>query len=115
MKTSHSVAAKKRKKKLFSLTKGFWGKRGNVYRRAVETLRRGLAYAYRDRRNKKREFRSLWITRINAASRARGLGYRELIHGLKKNNIILSRDMLALLAAEQPEAFDKLVETVKSN
>lgn len=113
MKTKHSVARKKRKKKILSHTKGYWGKRANVYRRALETLRRGLVYAYRDRRRKKREFRSLWITRINAAARERGVTYKEFIHELKEKNIALSRDMLALLAAEEPAAFDALVETVK--
>lgn len=113
MKTSFAVAAKKRKKKVFSQTKGFWGKRANVYRRAIETLRRGLAYAYRDRRVKKREFRALWITRINAAAREQGLNYGEFMHALKKKNITLSRDILAMLAAEEPTAFAKLVEAVK--
>ena len=113
MRTKHAVAAKKRKKKVFLLTKGFWGRRKNVYRRAVETLRRGLVFAYRDRRRKKREFRSLWITRINAAVRERGLNYRGFIHGLKEKNILLSRDILALLASEEPDAFNAVVEEVK--
>lgn len=114
MKTKHSTARKKRKKKVLALAKGYWGKRSKVYRRAQETVRRALVYAYRDRRRKKREFRSLWITRINAAARARGLTYREFIYGLKEANIALSRDILAHLAAEEPQVFDKLVEIVKS-
>ncbi len=114
MKTKYSVAAKKRRKKAFSLTKGFWGKRGNVYRRAIETLRRGLAYAYRDRRVKKREFRALWITRINAAVREQGMTYSQFISGLKSKDIILSRDMLSLIAAEEPKAFQALLEKVKA-
>ncbi len=113
MRTKHSVAARKRKKKIFKLTKGYWGKRKNVLRRAKETLRRALVYAYRDRKRRKREFRRLWITRINAAARERGLTYREFIHGLKKRNVALSRDILAHLACEEPQAFDRLVEMVK--
>ena len=113
MRTRHSVAARKRKKKIFKLTKGYWGKRKNVLRRAKETLRRALVYAYRDRRAKKRQFRRLWIVRINAAVRERGLSYREFIHGLKKNNVNLSRDILAHLAAEEPQVFDRLVELAK--
>jgi large subunit ribosomal protein L20 len=113
MKVKHSVARRRRKKKILAHTKGYWGKRANIYRRAIETLRRGLAYAYRDRRRKKREFRTLWITRVNAAVRERGSTYKEFIHRLKEKNILLSRDMLALLAAEESAAFDALVEFVK--
>jgi len=113
MKVKHSVAAKKRKKKVLKLTKGYWGRRSKVYRRAREFSRRALVYAYRDRRAKKREFRSLWITRINAAARNRGLTYREFIAGLKKKNILLSRNILAQIASEEPLVFDKLTEIVK--
>jgi large subunit ribosomal protein L20 len=113
MRARHTVASKKRKKKILKLAKGFWGKRSKVIVRAKESVRKALVYAYRDRRRKKREFRSLWITRINAAARERGLTYREFIHGLKKKNIILSRDMLASLACEEPKVFDKLVEMAK--
>ncbi|MBD3245733.1 MAG: 50S ribosomal protein L20 [Candidatus Omnitrophica bacterium] len=112
MKTSHSPARRRKKKKVLHSAKGYWGDRSKQYRRAVETVRRALAYAYRDRRVKKREFRSLWITRINAAARAEGLSYRELMHVLKKKNVLLSRDMLAKIAAEQPDAFQQLVQQV---
>lgn len=113
MRIKYSVASRKRKKKVLKDAKGFWGDRSRKYRRAVETLKRGLSYAYRHRRNKKREFRSLWITRINAAAVQRGMSYRTFIHKLKEKNIILSRDILAKIAAENPEVFDKIVETAK--
>lgn len=115
MKTKRSVAGRKRRKKVLKLAKGYWGERSKRYRRAIESTRRALAYAYRDRRTKKREFRSLWIIRINAAVRNRGLTYRAFISGLKNKNILLSRDTLAQLASEEPGAFDKLVEIVKSS
>ncbi|MBU1121083.1 MAG: 50S ribosomal protein L20 [Candidatus Omnitrophota bacterium] len=113
MRVKHAVSSKKRKKKVLEAAKGYWGERSKKFRRAVETVKRALSYAYRDRRNKKREFRSLWITRINAASTERGIPYRTFIHKLKEKNIILSRDILAKIAAEHAEAFDKIVETVK--
>ena len=108
MKTQRAVATRRRKKKVLERAKGYWGRRSKNYRRAIETVRRGLVYAYRDRRNKKRVFRSLWITRLNAALRQRGLTYREFIHAIKIKNIILSRDILAKVAAEYPQAFDKI-------
>ena len=114
MKTNHAVASRKRKKKVLQAAKGYWGERSKKYRRAIETLRRALVYAYRDRRTKKRLFRSLWITRLNAAVRERGLSYREFIHKLKEKDILLSRNILAKIAAEYPDVFDKIVETVKS-
>ena len=110
MKTKHSVAAKKRKKKVLEASKGYWGRRSNIYRRAIETLRRAYAYAYRDRRVKKREFRSLWITRINAALEGKEISYRQFIHALKQREIILSRDILAQIAAEYPDVFGSVVE-----
>lgn len=105
----HSVASHKRTKKLLARAKGFWGKRKNLKRRANETLQRAGVYSYRDRRNKKREFRSLWIVRLNAAARERGTTYRDLIARLKANNIILSRDILASIAADYPQAFDAVL------
>ena len=113
MKVNHAVASRKRKKKALDKAKGFWGQRSKIYRRAAETLRRAGNFAYRDRRVKKRTFRSLWITRINAACSERDLPHRKFIHGLKENEILLSRDILAKIAAEYPEVFDKIVETVK--
>ena len=113
MKTNHAVASRKRTKKTLKAAKGYWGKRSKNYRRAAETLRRAYAYAYRDRRAKKREFRSLWITRINAAAVKNGTSYREFMHALSKNNILLSRNILARLAAEHPEIFEKIAEITK--
>lgn len=113
MRVKHSVASRRRKKKVLKLARGWWGERSKRYRRAIETLRRARVYAYRDRKQKKREFRSLWIVRINASVREQGLTYHEFIHKLKEKNIILSRDMLAMLASEEPAVFRKLVEVVK--
>lgn len=113
MKTKHAVASRKRKKKLLESAKGYWGERSKKYRRAAETVRRAGVYAYRDRRTKKRGFRSLWITRLNAAVRERGLSYNEFIHQLQDKKIILSRDILAKIAAESPKVFDEIVEQIK--
>ena len=113
MKTKHSVASRKRTKKVLEQAKGYWGERSKKYKRAVETLRRAYSFAYRDRRTKKRNFRSLWITRIGAAATERGTSYRRFIHALGEKKIILSRDILAQIAAEYPDIFDKIVETVK--
>ncbi len=113
MKVNHAVASRKRKKKVLDAAKGYWGERSKKYRRAIETLRRALAYAYRHRRTKKREFRSLWIIRINAALTDKGISYRHFIHQLKEKNVVLSRDILAKIAAEYPEIFGKIVEEVK--
>ncbi|MFH1772606.1 MAG: 50S ribosomal protein L20 [Candidatus Omnitrophota bacterium] len=114
MRTKHAVPKKKRRKKILKAAKGYWGDRSKNYRRTIESVRRAWAYSYRDRRAKKREFRSLWIMRINAAAREKGWTYRGLINGLKKNNIILSRDILAQIAAQHPVTFDKIVETAKN-
>jgi len=113
MRVKHAVASRRKKKKILKAAKGYWGQRSKIFRRAEETTRRAGVYAYRDRRTKKREFRSLWINRINAAAREKGLTYRELIHGLKENKILLSRDILALIAAQYPEVFDKIITTIK--
>ena len=113
MKVNSAVASRKRKKKVLKSAKGYWGKRSTNYRRAIETLRRAYAFAYRHRRTKKREFRSLWITRINAALEGMDLSYSKFINALIKKKIILSRDILAKIAAEHPEIFAKIVETVK--
>ena len=113
MRVKHAPSTKQRRKKILGFAKGFWGKRSKHYRRAIETVRRAWVYAYHDRRMKKRNFRALWINRINAAARNHGLTYGELIHLLKVKKIGLSRDMLAKVAAEHPEAFDKIIATVK--
>ena len=113
MRTTHGPASKRRHKKILGFAKGFWGRRSKHYRRAIETVRRAWVYAYHDRRMKKRNFRALWINRLNAAARNHGLTYGELIHLLKVKEISLSRDMLAKVAAEYPEAFDKIVALAK--
>ena len=111
--TAHGVSRKKRVKKVLKIVKGAKLRRSKNIRRAKETSRRALAYSYRDRKVRQREFRRLWITRINAATRERGLKYSEFIDGLKKNKIELTRDILVNLAIEEQKAFDKLVELAK--
>jgi large subunit ribosomal protein L20 len=105
--------AHKRRKRLLKLTKGFRGGRKSKYRLAKEALFHALSYAYRDRKRKKREARSLWQTQINAACRQLGISYSKFIHGLKAKNIELDRKILATLANEKPEIFAKIVEFVK--
>lgn len=105
--------ARKRKKKIFEIAKGYRGSKKNHYRQAVEQVEKGLQYAYRDRRNKKRNFRSLWITRINSAARKEGLSYNNLMNGLKKANVNLNRKMLADLVVNDPIAFKQIVEIAK--
>ena len=110
----HSVASKKRKKKVLKQTKGYWGARSRLFRTAQEALNRAQVYAYRDRRNKKRDFRRLWIVRINAAARLNGLSYSQLIHGLNQAGVEVNRKILADLAVRDPEAFAAVVERAKS-
>ena len=114
MRTIKGAARTKAKRRLYKKTKGYRGGRGNLLRTAKETLVRAEAYAYRDRRVRKREFRKLWITRINAATRARGIRYSVFIHGLNKANIELDRKMLSEMAISDPAAFDAVVEEVKT-
>ena len=106
--------ARARHKKTLKLAKGNVGGRRKLYRQARETVEKGLTYAYRDRRARKREFRSLWIVRINAAARLVGLTYRELIHGLKQGGIEIDRKMLAALAMRDPEGFNAIADLVKA-
>ncbi len=104
---------KKRKKKVLKETKGYrWGRKSK-YKQAKDALQHAREYAYRDRRTKKREFRKLWQTQINAACRQHGLIYSRFMHGLKQKKIDLDRKVLATLAKEQPEVFKKIVEKVK--
>ncbi len=114
MRVKQQPASRARKKKVLQMAKGYWGRRSKHYRRAIETVRRALVYSYRDRRARRREFRALWITRINAAARQNGLTYKDLIAILKSKNVMLSRDMLAKIAAEHPAVFDKIVSEIKS-
>lgn len=107
------VAARKRRKKMMKLAKGYFGRRKNVWTVAKNAIERGLQYAYRDRKQKKRNFRALWIQRINAGVREHGLSYSQFINLLKKANIDLNRKVLADLAANHPDAFKAVVDKVK--
>ncbi len=109
------VTARARHKKVLDQAKGYRGRRGNVYRVAKQAVMRAGQYAYRDRRNKKRTFRALWITRINAAVREHGLTYSVFMNGLLKSAIELDRKMLAELAVNDKSAFAAIVEQVKSS
>lgn len=109
-----NVARKKRVKKILKKAKGAWGDRSKRYRHALDTVNRGMVYAFRDRKAKKRVFRKLWIARINAACRAAGTTYSRLMDALKKQKINLNRKSLAELAAKNAAAFDKLIESIKS-
>src|SRR5574343_675777 len=108
------VTARARHKKVLALAKGFRGRRKNVYRIAKQAVMKAGQYAYRDRRAKKREFRRLWIARINAASRALGLTYSKFIAGLKKAQIDIDRKVLSDLAIHDPAAFGSIVDKVKA-
>ena len=107
------VAARARRKKVLKMAKGYWGRRKNVWTVAKNAVEKGLQYAYRDRKNKKRSFRGLWIQRINAAVRQYDMSYSAFMGGLKKANIELNRKALADLAMNHPEAFKAIVEKVK--
>jgi large subunit ribosomal protein L20 len=102
-----------RHKKVLDASKGFYGRTSTTYRAALERLEKSLQYAYRDRRNKKRTFRRLWITRINAAARLEGMSYSELIHGLGKAEVEVNRKMLAEIAVSDPEGFRRFVEIAR--
>ena len=109
------VAAHARHKKVLSMAKGYRGRNKNVYRVAVEKVEKALQYAYRDRRAKKRNFRSLWIQRINAATRLHDMTYSRFMNGLTKAGIELDRKVLADIAVKEPETFAKLVDQVKAS
>jgi large subunit ribosomal protein L20 len=109
------VTARARHKKVIQLAKGYRGRRGNVYRVAKQAVMRAGQYAYRDRRNKKRDFRALWIVRINAAAREFGVKYGQLINGLKKAGIEIDRKVLADLAVHDRAAFNKIAEQAKAS
>ena len=109
----NSVAKKARKKKILKLAKGDFGRRKNVYTVAKNAVEKALSYSYRDRKNNKRNFRGLWIQRINAGARLNGISYSQLMGKLKSNNIDLNRKVLADLAMNNPEAFKAVVEKVK--
>ena len=108
----NSVAAKARKKRVLKLAKGYWGRRKNVWTVAKNAVERGLQYAYRDRKVKKREFRQLWNQRINAAARTHGFSYSVFMGKLNASEIVLNRKVLADLAMNHPEAFGAVVKTL---
>ena len=112
--SKNAVASRARKKRILKQAKGFYGKRKNVYTVAKNVLEKGLTYSYVGRKLKKRDYRSLWIVRINAACRAEGLRYGEFIHGLTKINVDLNRKILSELAIHEPDAFKELVEKAKT-
>ncbi|MCW5517296.1 50S ribosomal protein L20 [Muriicola sp. Z0-33] len=109
----NSVASRARRKKVMKQAKGYFGRRKNVWTVAKNAVEKAMTYAYRDRRTKKRNFRSLWITRINAGARLHGMSYSQFMGKVKANNIELNRKVLADLAMNHPEAFKAIAEKVK--
>ena len=110
----NSVATRARRRKVIKLAKGYFGRKSTVFKMANQAVIRSANYAFRDRRAKKRDFRKLWITRINAAARINGTSYSRLMNDLKKNGIALDRKILADMAVNDSEGFAKLVEQVKA-
>jgi large subunit ribosomal protein L20 len=110
--SGHSILSGR--KRMRKLTKGYRASRHNLYRQSLVTLIRGRVYAFRDRRVRKRKFRQLWIIRISAACRARGISYSKLIHALQKASIMLNRQSLSELAIHEPATFDKIIELAKA-
>jgi len=108
----NSVASRKRRKKILKAAKGYFGRRKNVYTVAKNAVEKAMTYAYRDRKNNKRNFRSLWIMRINAGARLHGMSYSQFMGKVKANNIELNRKVLADLAMNNPEAFKAIVDKV---
>jgi large subunit ribosomal protein L20 len=109
----NSVASRARRKKMLKLAKGYWGARGNVLTVAKNTVEKGLGYAYRDRKTKKRNFRSLWIQRINAGAREHGMSYSEMMGKIHAKNLGVNRKTLADLAMNHPDAFKAIVDSIK--
>ena len=109
----NSVAKRARRKKVMKQAKGYFGRRKNVWTVAKNAVEKAMVYAYRDRRNKKRNFRALWITRINAGARLHGMSYSQFMGKIKANNIELNRKVLADLAMNHPDAFKAVVDKVK--
>ncbi|MDQ7949959.1 MAG: 50S ribosomal protein L20 [Pedobacter sp.] len=109
----NAVASRRRRKKVLNMAKGYWGSRSKVFTIAKNTVEKGLQYAYRDRKVKKREFRSLWIQRINAGAREHGVSYSQLIGKLASKNIGLNRKVLADLAMNHKDAFKAIIDAVK--
>lgn len=114
MRVKRGAKTRRRHKKVLAFTKGQRGTKHRLYRRANEAMMKSLVYAYRDRRNRKRDFRRLWITRINAAARSNGLNYSQFMYGLKTAGVELDRKVLADIAVRDAESFAELVETAKA-
>lgn len=112
---SVTVASRRRRKKVLKQARGYYGARSRLFRTAREAVNRAQAYSYRDRRRRKRDFRRLWISRINAAARLNGLSYSQLIHGLSKAEIAVNRKILAELAVNDPGAFTAITEQAKAH
>lgn len=108
-----AMHTRKRRKKILKLAKGYRGAKSKLFKTANQAVMKSLTYAYRDRKQKKRNFRQLWIARINAAARMNGISYSRFMNGLKKNGIEINRKMLAEIAVSDPAAFTKLVEKVR--
>ena len=111
--SQNSVASRNKRKKIIKQAKGYYGRRKNVWKVAKNAVEKGLLYSYRDRKNKKRTFRLLWIIRLNAAARLHGLTYGKLISNLKSKKVSLDRKVLADIAMNHPETFSKIVNKVK--
>ncbi len=109
------VASRRRRKKILNMAKGYWGRRSKVYTVAKNAVEKALQYSYRDRRQRKRQFRRLWISRINAAARQNGMSYSRLMGALRKADVHLNRKVLADLAVHDPNAFSKVVEHVSND
>ena len=111
--STNKVASRARRKKILKAAKGYWGRRSNVYTVSKNAVEKGMQYAYRDRKAKKRSFRALWIQRINAGAREHGMSYSEFMGKVHANNIELNRKVLADLAMNHPAAFKAIVDKVK--
>ena len=111
---TNSPASRKRRKKVLKYARGYFGSKSKLFRYAKEAVQHAWQYAYRDRRNRKRDMRSLWIVRINAAARQHGLSYSQFIHLLQENNVGLDRKMLADLAVREPATFERIVNEVRA-
>lgn len=113
--TKRGPIARKRRKKILKLAKGYFGSKSKLFKTAKQQVMKSLQYAYRDRRQRKRDFRKLWIARINAAARSEGLTYSRFINGLKKADVEINRKMLADMAIHDKAGFDRLVQVAKEN
>lgn len=113
MRSINGTINRKKKKKILKAAKGYYGSKSKLIKSAREQQMKSLAYAYRDRRQVKRDFRKLWITRINAAVRIHDLSYSQFINGLKKHNILINRKMLSELAIQEPQLFESLIKKIK--